>query len=74
MIFWFLSIAVVAGSPLGRALMDRIAGRVPAPGEDLEEITWMESRMEDRIADLEDRIEFAERMLDNPDNNTKVMP
>ena len=74
MLWYLLSIAVLASSPLGRALMDRIAGRHQEPGNDLDEIAWMESRFEDRIADLEDRLDFAQRMLEDPDNQTRVTP
>ena len=72
MLWILLSFAVVAGSPLGRALADRISGRVRNDGDDLDEIGWMEERVEARIADLDDRIEFAERLLARPNDVTEA--
>ena len=72
MLWTILAFAVLASSPLGRALVDRLRGRVGHAGEDLEEIGLMEQRMEDRIVEMEDRIEFTERLLSRPDDRTQV--
>jgi hypothetical protein len=61
--FWiFLAVVVVARSPIGRALADKIAGRV-APGTDPAELEAVEQRLEARLIDLEERMDFAERVL-----------
>jgi hypothetical protein len=58
----FLAIVIVAKSPIGRAIADRIAGR-SSPALDHGELDALEQRVEDRILDLEERVEFAERLL-----------
>ena len=58
----FLAIIIVAKSPIGRAIADRIAGR-SSPGLDHGELDALEQRVDDRILDLEERLEFAERLL-----------
>ncbi len=62
--FWlFLTVIIVVKSPLGRALADRLAGRTPdgrtLSHEDLE----MLHHLEDRVMDLEERLEYAERLI-----------
>jgi len=63
---WFIfSVLAVAFSPIGRALGDRLAGRAPGR-DDGEELRNMALRIEDRILELEDRIDAAERFLRAP--------
>ncbi len=62
--FWlFLTALIVVKSPLGKALADRLAGRTPdgqsLSNEDLEVL----HHLEDRVEDLEERLEFAERLI-----------
>lgn len=66
MLWLLLSIAVVAASPVGRAIADRITGRIPEVDEDRENLHWMEQRIEERILDLEDRLDMTERLLQRP--------
>ena len=53
---------VIVKSPIGKALADRLAGRVPAPGLSDADLDLLH-HMEDRVLDLEERLEFAERMI-----------
>ena len=58
------SVFVLRG-PLGRALADRIAGRT---GRDEEDLRALHAEMDDmraRLAETEERLDFAERLLSN---------
>jgi hypothetical protein len=59
--------AVILRGPLGRALADRIARRAPAPdGHTVEVASQTTLEIEDvrqRLAELEERQDFTERML-----------
>lgn len=63
--FWlFLTALIVVKSPLGKALADRLAGRYPENDGRLEsDLEPVVHQLEDRVLDLEERLEFAERML-----------
>ena len=69
--FWFVcSIIAVALSPIGRAIGERFSGKAPirTGGEELRD---MSIRIEDRIFDLEDRVEAAEQLLGVPGGRTE---
>jgi hypothetical protein len=59
--------AVVLRGPLGRAIADRIARRVPAPegrAADIAAQAMLEiEEVRQRLAELEERQDFTERML-----------
>jgi hypothetical protein len=62
--FWlFLTVVIFVKSPMGRALADRLAGRAPEgatlSNEDLEFL----HQIEDRMMDLEERLEYTERRI-----------
>lgn len=62
----FLSVAtiLVLRGPLGKAMADRIAGRVPErPGLPDEHVTAELEDMRRRVGELEERLDFAERLL-----------
>lgn len=61
-LFWFLAIAVICHSPVGRAIADMIAGR-GGGAIDPAELEAAEHRLEDHLLELEERLEFAERLL-----------
>lgn len=62
--FWFIcSIIAIWFSPIGRAISDRMAGRQRVQEVDSEELRFLEQRTEERILDLEDRIDAAEQYL-----------
>ncbi len=56
---------VILKGPLGKALADRIAGRVsPGPaGADREALEGVIDELHHRLADVEERLDFTERVL-----------
>jgi hypothetical protein len=62
MLWIFLAVVVVARSPVGRAIADRISGRAH-PVAHREALAELERRLEDRLIDLEERVDFTERLL-----------
>ncbi len=61
--FWlFLTALIVVKSPFGKALADRLAGRIPDGGLSSADLDFLH-QMEDRVMDLEERLEFAERLI-----------
>lgn len=57
-----LMVMVIVKSPIGKALADRLAGRVPAAGLNDADLDLLH-QMDDRVLDLEERLEFAERLI-----------
>ena len=61
--FWlFLTALIVVKSPLGKALADRLAGRMPDGGLSNADLDMLH-QLDDRVMDLEERLEFAERLI-----------
>ncbi|MDH5803777.1 MAG: hypothetical protein OEZ54_01240 [Gemmatimonadota bacterium] len=60
--FWFfIAVLVVVKSPIGRAIADRLAGRSGGLNSgDLEPVIH---ELEDRVLDLEERLEMTEMRL-----------
>jgi hypothetical protein len=59
------SVLVLRG-PLGRALADRIAGRIhrdPAVNADVDQLAGQVDELRQRLAEMEERVDFAERLL-----------
>ncbi len=62
-IFFLIMVIVLIKSPLGRAMADRLAGRVPdSRGLAAEDIDLIH-QLEDRVMDLEERLEYTERVV-----------
>ncbi len=61
-LFLLITVIVIVKSPIGRALADRLAGRVPAAGLSDADLDLLH-QMDDRVLDLEERLEFAERLI-----------
>ena len=61
-LFALLAVMVIVKSPIGKALADRLAGRVPAAGLSDADLDLLH-QMDDRVLDLEERLEFAERLI-----------
>ena len=61
-LFFLLTVMVIVKSPIGKALADRLAGRVPAAGLSDADLDLLH-HMEDRVLDLEERLEFTERLV-----------
>ena len=62
-IFFLIMVIVLIKSPLGRAMADRLAGRVPDSRRLSEEDIDLIHQLEDRVMDLEERLEYTERMV-----------
>ncbi len=56
-------IIVLIKSPLGRAMADRLAGRVPDSRRLSDEDIDLIHQLEDRVMDLEERLEYTERLV-----------
>ncbi len=62
-IFFLIMVIVLIKSPLGRAMADRLAGRVPDSRGLSDEDIDLIHRLEDRVMDLEERLEYTERLV-----------
>ncbi len=62
-IFFFIMVIVLIKSPLGRAMADRLAGRVPDSRRLSDEDIDLIHQLEDRVMDLEERLEYTERLV-----------
>ena len=63
-LFFTIGAVLILRGPIGKALADRLAGRVPQvlpPGD--EALTAEVEELRYRMTDLEERLDFAERML-----------
>ncbi len=56
-------VIVLIKSPLGRAMDDRLAGRVPDSHRLSDEDIDLIHQLEDRVMDLEERLEYTERLI-----------
>jgi hypothetical protein len=63
-IAFFFSVAaiVILRAPLGKALADRIAGRA-GDRSGLDRLSVQLGELSERVAELEERLDFAERLL-----------
>ena len=63
-LFFTIGAVVILRGPIGKALADRLAGRAPQvlPPHDGELLPEVED-LRYRVTDLEERLDFAERML-----------
>lgn len=62
-IFFLIIVIVLIKSPLGRAMADRLAGRVPDSRGLSDEDIDLIHQLEDRVMDLEERLEYTERLV-----------
>lgn len=62
-VFFFIMLIVLIKSPLGRAMADRLAGRVPDSRGLSDEDIDLIHQLEDRVMDLEERLEYTERLV-----------
>ncbi len=56
-------VIVLIKSPLGRAMADRLAGRVTDSRRLSDEDIDLIHQLEDRVMDLEERLEYTERLV-----------
>ncbi|MEO5798008.1 MAG: hypothetical protein ABIZ70_00690 [Gemmatimonadales bacterium] len=74
---WFIAIGgatFALRGPLGKAIADRIAGRNQFEGEDVvaqvpEELYAELDELRARVGELEERVDFSERLLAKQDSN-----
>lgn len=64
---------VLAFSPLGRALADRIRGHAPEPAYDPELVAEMQSLRTD-VSELQERVDFTERLLSQRGESAQLKP
>jgi hypothetical protein len=64
-ISFFFSVAavIILRGPLGKALADRIAGRTGRDEDDLHSMRLELDEVRARLAETEERLDFAERLL-----------
>ncbi len=62
-IFFLIMVIVLIKSPLGKAMADRLAGRVPDSRGLSDEDIDLIHQLEDRVMDLEERLEYTERLV-----------
>lgn len=62
-LFFLIMVIVLIKSPLGRAMADRLAGRVPDSRVLSDEDIDLIHQLEDRVMDLEERLEYTERLV-----------
>jgi hypothetical protein len=62
-IFFLIMVIVLIKSPLGRAMADRLAGRLPESRRLSDEDIDLIHQLEDRVMDLEERLEYTERVV-----------
>jgi len=64
-LFFTIGAVAILRGPIGKALADRLAGRVPQqlPSADGDEMRADVDELRYRVAELEERLDFAERVL-----------
>ena len=76
----FVSLVLILRGPVGRALARRIEGRTGEPGELTARVNELEQRLADldhdraRMAELEERLDFAERLLSQGSREPERLP
>lgn len=72
--FWlFLIVLIVTRGQMGRALAEMIAG-YGRGGSSPAELDAVEQRLEERLMELEDRLDFTERLLQQQRNQAGLPP
>jgi hypothetical protein len=62
-LFFSVAAIIILRGPLGRAIADRIAGRTGRDDEDLHAMRLDIDELRARLAETEERLDFAERLL-----------
>ena len=72
--FWlFLSVLIVSRSQIGKAIADWIAGHQRS-SVGSQDVDALERRVDERLMELEERVEFAERMLQRQRRSAGLPP
>jgi len=70
------SIVAIAFSPIGKAVADRLRhGRLPLPAPEFDPAVYEElDHLRGEMSEVQERLEFAERLLAKPDAADEVRP
>jgi hypothetical protein len=65
MVFGTGMVGIVAFSPIGRAIADRLRGKDAAalPSEELDDMRAHLQSMQEQVSELAERVDFSERLL-----------
>lgn len=65
MVFGTGMLAVIAFSPIGKAIAERIRHKdgVPLPSEELDDVREHLQSMQEQVSELAERVDFSERLL-----------
>lgn len=76
MSIFFLSLAAifVLRGPFGRALADRLSGRAGPEERDVQELRGEVEELRRQVAEVQERLDFAERLLAKPADAARVAP
>ncbi len=67
-LFFSIGAVIILRGPLGKAIADRIAGRTGHAEDDLHGLRAEVDELRARLAETEERLDFAERLLSNPNS------
>jgi ubiquinone biosynthesis protein UbiJ len=74
----FVSIAAmfIMRGPFGRAIAERIAGRArtAAEDQDVRELKGEVEELRNQLADVQERLDFAERVIARKDDHVAALP
>jgi len=75
-LFVSLATVFVLRGPFGRALAERIAGRARTGSEDqdVRELKGEVEELRNQLYDVQERLDFAERLLARQDDRAGVLP
>lgn len=67
------SLFLLAISPVGKAVAERIRGRIPHPGPDPEILAELDA-LRAEMTEVQERLDFAERLLADKRQDRAVLP
>jgi len=67
------SLFLLAISPVGKAIAERIRGGIPHPGPDPEVLAELEA-LRAEVSEVQERLDFAERLLAEKRHGPAVLP
>ena len=67
------TLVLLSISPVGRALADRLRGRIPHPGPDPETLAELDA-LRAEMTEVQERLDFAERLLADKRQDRAVTP
>jgi hypothetical protein len=67
------TLVLLSISPVGKALAERIRGRIPHQGPDPEILAELDE-LRAEVTEVQERLDFAERLLADKQNGRAVLP